>query len=306
MEPEDMSTRLVDGLNAAYGRHPGQRAAHAKGVLCAATFQPSPDAATVTRAAHLTGGAVRAHVRFSNGSGNPQAPDGVRDGRGMAVKFYGPAGTADIVCLSLPVFFARTPDDLLDFNAARRPDPETGAPDPERVGAYLAVHPEAIAAVTAAMTHPIPASYAALPYHGIHAFGFDTDGTTTRWGRYRFVPELDIAPLADDDAAARPPDYLRDELAERLTAGPARYRLDLVLAGPDDDVDDPSVAWPDERETVVLGTLEITGVADDREHDGDVLVFDPSRVGDGITLGDDAILRARPGAYAVSVARRFR
>jgi catalase len=130
----DLSERLVDSLNATYGVHPGHRAAHAKGVLCAATFAPASGAADFCRAGHLTG-PVRAHVRFSNGSGDPTAPDAARDARGIGVKFYLPDGsTTDVVGISLPAFFARTPEELLAFNQARRPDPTTGQPDLERVG----------------------------------------------------------------------------------------------------------------------------------------------------------------------------
>ena len=64
--------------------------------------------------------------------------------------------------------------------------------------------------------------------------------------------------------------------------------------------------WPDDRETVDLGRLVINALAFDREHDGDVLVFDPTRVPDGIVLSADPILHARSGAYGVSVARRTR
>src|SRR5438045_6412207 len=107
----DLSERLVNGLNANYGAHPRSRAAHAKGVLCAASFTATPEASTISRAAHLGGEPVRAHVRFSNGSGNPGTADGVRDARGMAVKFYLPqGGTTDIVAITLPVFFVRTPE----------------------------------------------------------------------------------------------------------------------------------------------------------------------------------------------------
>ena len=42
----------------------------------------------------------------------------------------------------------------------------------DEVGAYLAEHPEAMTAVGAAITHPIPASYATLAYNSLHAFGF--------------------------------------------------------------------------------------------------------------------------------------
>ena len=52
------------------------------------------------------------------------------------------------------------------------------------------------------------------------------------------------------------------------------------------------------------GTLEITGLETERETGGDVLVFDPTRVTDGIELSDDPVLRFRPQAYSASVARR--
>src|SRR5437764_3926639 len=167
-----LSEHLVDGINATYGSHAGHRAVHAKGVLCAGEFTPTDSASALSRAPHFAGPPVRTHVRFSNGSGDPTVPDGTRDARGMAVKFYLPdGGTTDIVALTLPVFFTRTPEDLIAFNRARRPDPATGQPDTEKVGAFLAEHPETVPAVTAAITHPTPASYAALAYHGIHAFG---------------------------------------------------------------------------------------------------------------------------------------
>ena len=35
------------------------------------------------------------------------------------------------------------------------------------------------------------------------------------------------------------------------------------------------------------------------------VVFDPTRVVDGIELSDDPILRYRPGAYSESVSRRM-
>jgi catalase len=305
MALDDLSERLVDSLNQVYGVHPGYRAAHAKGVLCAGRLVAAPAAARLSRAAHLAGGEIRAHVRFSNGSGDPTAPDGARDARGMAVKFYLPdSTTTDIVALSLPGFFARTSEDLLAFNDARRVDPETGQPDLERVGAYLAEHPEAMAAVTAAITHPIPASYATLTYNGLHAYGFVNADGAVRHGRYRLVPDQGEESISDEEAAVRPPDFLRDELAQRLAQGPAVFHVRAQLADGDDPVDDPTEQWPEDREVVELARLEVTGLASDRERGGDVLVFDPTRVTDGILLTDDPILHARTGAYSVSVARR--
>jgi catalase len=83
-----------------------------------------------------------------------------------------------------------------------------------------------------------------------------------------------------------------------------RFTLELQIAGPGDKVDDPSAAWPDEREKVAGGTLELTELETGRETGGDVLVFDPVRVTDGIELSEDPILLYRSPAYSVSVERR--
>jgi catalase len=78
----------------------------------------------------------------------------------------------------------------------------------------------------------------------------------------------------------------------------------VVIAGEGDPVDDPTVEWPADRERVEVGRLELTGPETERERGGDILVFDPTRVVDGIELTDDPILRFRPLAYSVSVERR--
>lgn len=302
---DDLSDRLVDALNGAYGVHSGHRAAHAKGVLCAATFTATAAAGAITRAAHFQGEPVRAHVRFSNGGGNPTVPDTTRDARGIALKLYLPDGsTTDVIGITLPVFFVRTPEELIEFNVARAPDPETGQPDMAKVGAFLGEHPETVPAVTAAITLPMPASYVELAYHALHTFKFVApDGTVTP-ARYHFVPVAGETSITDEEAAGRGEHYLRDELAERLEKGPASFHVDLELAAEGDPLDDPTALWPENRERVRAGTLEITGLAFDREQDGDVLVFDPTRVTDGIELSDDKILHARSGAYRASVARR--
>jgi catalase len=297
------SVDLVDGFEAVYGRHAGARAAHARGHLCRATFHPAADTSFGLVAEWLINGDRHAVVRFSNGGGDPNGPDGTNEPRGMAVKFTVPSGTADLVMLSLPVFFSRTVDDLLAFNQARRPDPATGGPDMAAMGAFLESHPETVPSITAVMTHPFVDSYATLAYHGLHAFGFDRADGTTMWGRTHLVADAQPVPITAEEAAAAPNEFLRDELAIRLSAGPVMFTLELQPAGPGDLLDDPTALWPGTERTV-LGQLAVEGFTDERERDGDILVFDPTRVGTGVQLSADPILLARPGAYAVSVERR--
>jgi catalase len=297
-----LAEEVVDAINDVSGVHPGQRAAHARGTVVAGRFEALPAAKALTRAPHMQGGSLRATVRFSNGGGDPGIPDYATEGRGMAVKVYLPDGLrTDMVALSLPAFFARTPDDFLEFTRARRPDPATGQPDMERLGAWLRAHPEAGPAIQAAVSAAPPASYATCAYNGIHTFRWVNGEAVGRFVRLRWEPESGVETLSAEDARARGATYLQDDIATRAGAA---FTLVVTLAEPGDPVDDPTVAWPDSRERVEVGRLELTGPDTERERDGDVLVFDPTRVVEGIELSGDPILRFRPRAYSVSVERR--
>lgn len=301
----DFAAQVVDALNAIGGRHDGQRAVHAKGSLWAGIFTPTPEAASITRAQHMQGGPVRAHVRFSNASGDPGRPDFGRDGRGMAVKFYLPDDTTtDIVSVTSPVFLARTPEDFFELTLVRKPDPETGQPDLVKVGAYLEQHPEALPAIQHALTTDPPASYAQCTFNALHAYRFVNADGVERFGRYSWAPEAGEATISHEQAKRLGSDYLRPELVERLKLRPAVFALSAALAEEGDVTDDPTAAWPEQRERVTLGRLEVTAPAMDRERGNDVLVFDPTRVTDGIECSDDPILHFRSVAYAESVFRR--
>jgi catalase len=290
-----LAEEIVDAINEISGVHPGHRAAHAKGTLLTGTFTPNGTGASLTTAAHMDGDPVKVTARFSNGGGDPGIPDYAREGRGMAVKFYlADGGKADIVALTLPCFFVRTPEDFLDFTRARM-DPERLMPD------WLGAHPEAMTAIQAALSADPPASYATAAYNSIHSYRWVDGGGGSRFVRYRWEPEAGEQTLSPADAKALGRDYLQEEI---LARGESAFRLQVILATEEDAVDDPTVAWPEERQHVEVGRLVLDGPELEREREGDVLVFDPTRVTDGIELSDDAILRFRGPAYSVSVERR--
>ena len=297
---DELAEQVVDAINDISGAHAGHRAAHAKGTLLRGTFTPTN--AGLSTAAHLQSEAVPVTARFSNGGGDPAIPDYAKEGRGLAVKFYLPDGSkTDVVCLSLPCFFARTPEDFLEFTRARKPDPETGQPDFAKIGAWLEQHPEAGPAIQAAVTADPPESYATVVYNSIHSFRWTGNDGTERWVRYRFEPEDGERSLSEEEARSRGRDYLREEVLARDSTA---LRMLVIVAAGDDPIDDPTVAWPEDRERVEVGRLELTGPETEREQGGDILVFDPTRVTDGIELSDDQILRFRPRAYSASVTRR--
>lgn len=292
----------VDVANHEFGRHPGYRALHAKGILCRATFTASRDVAHLTRAAHMQGEPVSATVRLSNGAGNPNVPDHAPDVRGLAVKFYLPDGSrTDIVCQSIPRFPVRTPEEFVDLLRAQHRDVGMLW----RAPAFMARHLYAVPALAVGLPALRPlASYATCRYYAIHAFRFVDREGRARYVRYTLQPEAGDHRLGPREAKRRGRDYLQDDIRERLGNGPVRFTLELQVAGSGDSVDDPSSVWPRERERVQAGTLELTGLDTEREQGSDVLVFDPTRVTDGIELSRDPVLLFRPDAYGESVARR--
>jgi catalase len=303
-----MWEEIVDALHAVNGGpHAGFRAVHAKGTVCKGTFTATPEAKKLSRAAHLQGNPIETTVRFSNASGDPHTSDANPiAGRGMAVKFHLPDGEAtDLVSVPLVVFLARTPEDFLELTRARIPDPETGQPDPDKLGAYMAEHPEFGLALQKGLPKLAPTtSFAASDYRALHAFCLvDADGGP-HWGRYTWEPEEGPEYLTDEQRDEAERNYLQDEIRQRLSEGIARFTLEFTLANEGDPLDDPTAEWEGEHEVVELGELEVLQVVEDAESPGNPIVFDPMRLTDGIEPSADPILAARPKAYSVSIDRR--
>lgn len=291
----------VDVIGALFGQHPGFRALHAKGSFYSATFTGTLNAAGLTRAAHMQGQRVDATVRFSNGSGDPGVPDNAPDVRGMAVKFHLPDGSrTDIAAQSVPRFPVSTPDAFIRLLRASA----RGTGRLWRLPLFLARHPGVTRTLNVnAESFAPPTSYAAITYYAVHAFKWLDARDGAHYVRYRWEPEKPAPRLAKLEAAECGPDYLQEELRERLGRGPVRFRLLLQVAADGDPVDDPAAEWPADRETVIAGTLKITAEQPVSETDG-LLVFDPTNLTDGIEPSDDPVLLFRARAYSVSAKRR--
>ncbi|HET6168501.1 MAG TPA: catalase [Marmoricola sp.] len=292
LEPE----KMIDGIKKVFGDHPGHRTLHAKGAFYTGTFTATPAAAALCRAGHLQGDPVTVRVRWSNGTGRVGLSDKAQDVRGMALSFRLADGTAtDLLGQTAPRFNVRTPEAFLELVQA--------AANPLRLPLFLARHPESIPAVIAdarAKALVSPYSYAEVPYYPVHAYKWIAADRTESWVRYRLTPQEGEEGRTTGEFKG--PDRLREEILARLAAHPVRYTLDVQVAGSGDDPNDPMSVWA--SDFFDAGTIEVTGPDPEREQNGEVVVFDPTRVVDGIELSDDPILRYRAGAYSASVARR--
>ena len=156
--------QIVDVQRAIAGPHPGFRTVHAKGIVCTGTFVAGPEAKRISKAAHFQGQSVPVTLRFSNGSGDPSAPDGAPDARGLAVKFLLADGRkTDLLAITNEAFLVRTAEDFLAFLRANLPDPATGKPNPDAVPKFVQSHPAVGAFVGRLMQKPIPVSLRRRP-----------------------------------------------------------------------------------------------------------------------------------------------
>jgi catalase len=300
-----LAEELVAAINSVHGEHPGFRAAHARGICAEGTFTATPEARSLTKAAHMQGEPVAVTVRFSNGSGAPTRPDYAVDGRGMAVKFHLPDGSfADMVGITLGQFFVRTPEDFIAFQAAIGADPATGERDLGKIEAFMQLHPETRAAVEADFNQPHPKSYTTTAFNGIHTFKVTNASGDWRWIRYRWEPDAGVQTVDRETARSGGREYLHDELRERLERAPAAFTLKFFLAEEGDPIDDATAAWPTDRQAVIMGSLALDHVTADQNGGCEARVFDPTVVTDGIECSEDPILHARSQAYTLSLARR--
>ena len=229
------------------GVHAGFRPAHAKGILLTGVFTPAPEAASLTSAPHIHRDSTPVQVRFSDFAGVPTVADNDPQNagpRGCAIRFNLAEHThTDIVAHSIDAFPSRTAEEFLEFlNALIATDP--AGPHPNAIERFLGAHPAALKFVQA--PKPIPASFARESFFAVSAFKFTNGDGVARYGRYRILPVAGNEYLDEKAAAAKNPDFLFDEIKERIAKGPIKFRIVVQLAEDGDVTDDATVRWPEE------------------------------------------------------------
>jgi catalase len=295
-------TEIVDTFYKIYGTHPGFRVNHAKGVVVNGSFVATPAAARLSRAALFDGSNIPATVRFSNDGGFPSVADGAPSNpKGMAIKFHMPGGAeVDMVILAVKFFPVATGEQFRDLLVAISESP-ADAPKPTKLDQFAVLYPTFPASFASA---PTPDSFADQEYHGIDAFIFVNKAGHRQAVRYLMTPDRAVD-LTVDEAANRPPDFLVDDLPQRIAKGPVVFHLKVQLAAAGDQTRDPSQPWPDDRKVVDLGVLTLDTPVDTLEAQKKLL-FLPNRLTDGIEISDDRLPIIRSEVYALAFARRVR
>ncbi|HUB28900.1 MAG TPA: catalase family peroxidase [Terracidiphilus sp.] len=299
-----LANDLLQQFDQIFGYHSGFRAAHAKGLLLTGKFTPSSEAQSLTRAPHVTRESTPITVRFSNSTGLPLIPDNAPEAnpRGMAIRFnLGEHVHTDIVSHSTDGFPTRDGNEFLEFlRAAAASGPDV--PSPKPVEQFLGSHPAALAFVQA--PKPFPSSFARDTYYGVTAFAFTNAAGVKRFGRYRIVPEQGNDYLSTDAVARLSADYHFEEVITRLKKDSVRFELLVQVADAADIVDDSTKHWPETRELLNLGVIEVAAPASDNMAEQKHIIFDPIPRVDGIEPSADPLLELRAAIYLLSGRRR--
>jgi catalase len=299
--PNQTPQDLVNALHSAFGEHHA-RAVHAKGIILTGLFTADESARSISAASIFSSGPLPMTVRFSDFTGIPDIPDTVGDAnpRGFAFKIKAPEGEDfDVVTHSFNGFPTATSDEFAAFlRSIGASGP--GVPHPTPIEQFLGAHP--IAKSFLSSQKPPPVSYSTAAYFGVNALKFTNSAGGIHFVRYRLVPRAGEHYLSPPELQAKGPNYLREEIISRVTTTPVIFDWYAQLAESNDKIDDPSIAWPENRQLKKLGTLTINALADDTVTDNQTL-FLPGQAHAGIEAADP-MLALRNKAYPISFGAR--
>jgi catalase len=303
-----VSDQVSKKINRAGNSNTYYLSAHAKGQLLSGTFTPTSEAKALSKAPHFKAASTPVLIRFSNSTGIPNIPDTDNNSKphGIAIRFNLPEKDGkrvhtDVTGISTPLFPVRSGEDFGAFlRAVGTSPPGTASPTP--VEQFIGSHPETLKFIQT--PKPFPVSLATEKYFGLNAFKFISEDGKETFIRYQILPDLGYQTITDEAAAAKGDNYLFEEIGERVKASPFSFKLVAQIGEPNDVTDDVIEQWPEDRKTVVLGTVKLDTLIEDNEKVQKTTIFDPIPRIDGIEPSADPMLEFRAALYLISGRER--
>ncbi|HEY1927274.1 MAG TPA: catalase family peroxidase [Caulobacteraceae bacterium] len=291
--------KLVASLAPPGGPALGRRRNHVKGICFTGVFEANGAGMPLSTAPMFVRGQYPVIGRFNVATADPNAPDGTVPVRGMGLQISAPGEEVwRSAMITAPFFPVATPQAFYELQLTAH----SKAPDAMKT--FAAAHPEFAAFGAWAKSASQTGSYAEDRFNSLNSFVL-THGTGQRSAvRWSLVPTATPVPVPPDELAKRAPDFLEQEIAQRIQGGPLHWTMMVTVAAPGDPTADPSKAWPQDRRSVNVGTLVVQKVQPDRDGPCRDINFDPTVLPAGITTSDDPFPAARSSAYRVSFDRR--
>ena len=291
--------KLVAGLAPPGGPALGHRRNHAKGICFTGTFDANGDGSALSKAQVFVRGQYPVVGRFNLATADPNAPDAMVRVRGLGISITTPDGQQwRSAMIDAPIFPVSTPQSFYALLTA------SGSKDPNAMKEFISANPEFLTFLGWAKSAPWTSSYAEERYNSLNSFLFIDQSGAKHPIRWSLVPAAQPVPISPGDLAKRGPDYLEQEIAQRVSASPQRWNLIITVANPGDPTADPNKAWPEDRRTINAGTLIVQQIEPERDGPCRDINFDPTVLPAGITTSDDPFPAARSAAYSRSYNSR--
>ncbi len=201
-----------------------ERVVHAKGGGAFGDFVVTNDVSKYTKAALFQPDTkTEMLLRFSTVAGEQGSPDGWRDVRGFALKFYTTEGNYDIVGNNTPVFFIRDGIKFPDFIHSQKRRPDTGLRDANMQWDFWTSSPESAHQVTYLMgDRGIPKTWRNMDGFGSHTYQWINEAGERFWVKYHFKTQQGWEFLTNEEAAelvGQNADHSRQDLFEAIERG---------------------------------------------------------------------------------------
>ena len=291
LTPEKMVAALAPPTGVALGH----RRNHAKGICFTGVFEANGAGAALSKAQVFTRGQYPILGRFNLATADANAPDATVRVRGMGLQISTPDGEVWRTAMIDPPFFpVSTPQAFYELLIA------SASKDPDAMKTFAGAHPEIAAFGAWAKSAPWTGSYAEDRFNSLNSFVFADSSGAEKTVRWSLLPAAQPVPVSPEDLAKRGPDFLEQEITERVRGGPQHWTMMVSVANPGDPTADPSKAWPEDRRAIEVGTLTVQQIEAERDGPCRDINFDPTVLPSGIRTSDDPFPAARSAAYAKS------
>jgi catalase len=287
--------KMVAALAPPGGAALGHRRNHAKGICFTGVFEANGAGSALSTAQVFTRGRYPVLGRFNLATAEANAPDATVRVRGMGLQIATPDGEVwRSAMIDAPVFPVSTPQGFYELLIA------SSSKDPDAMKTFAGAHPEIAAFGAWADSAPWTGSYAEERFNSLDSFVFADGSGAEHTVRWSLLPAAQPVPVSPEELAKRGPDFLEQEIAERVRGGPQRWTMVVSIANPGDPTSDPSKAWPQDRRAIDVGTLTVQQIEAERDGPCRDINFDPTVLPSGMRTSDDPFPAARSAAYARS------
>ena len=287
--------KFVDALAPPTGVALGHRRNHAKGICFTGVFEANGAGSALSKAQVFTRGQYPVLGRFNLGTSDEKAPEATVRVRGIGLQISTPDGEVWRSAMIDPPFFpVSTPQAFYELLIA------SASKDPNAMKTFAGAHPEIAAFGAWAKSAPWTGSYAEDRFNSLNSFVFTDSSGGEKTVRWSLLPAANPVPISQEDLAKRGPDFLEQEITERVRGGPQRWTMVVSVANPGDPTADPSKAWPEDRRAIEVGTLTVQKIEPERDGPCRDINFDPTVLPSGMRTSDDPFPAARSSVYAKS------